>query len=198
MKWSIPIFLMLCSCLAYVTCPNSGDQVGITVDSVTNITQINYPLSIFIDANYSTGNIICTITTTYNNSVIIDYIQGRERYEGMAHSFLYTVFYDKDDLIMHDGKLRYQLNTNFDKYQVGETYELLLECGTSICYKYSFDVIPARVPLSTTVFNAIWSLATDPLGWVYTLVILILISVLLRKYIANIGLNIINKLLQGR
>jgi hypothetical protein len=201
MKWTIPILLILCSCLAYVSCPNSGDQTGITLDQVTNITYLNYPLSVFIDANASTGNIVCSITTTYNNSIMIDYIQGREKYDPTCitePNFLYTTFFDKDELVMHDGKLRYQYNLGFNKYQVGETYELLLECGTDICYKYSFDVIPARVPLSTSVFNFIWSWATDPLGWVYTFIILIMLSVLFRGFLKEIGLNVINRILRGR
>jgi len=201
MKVVMLIFLILCSSLAYVNCQNIGDMYNISIEQVTNITQINVPLSILIDSNSSSSNIVCSVTTTWNNSVILDYIQGRERYSTQCvdkPDFLYSSMLDKDELIMHDGKLRYQLNLGFDKYQVGETYELLLECGSEICYKYAFDVIPARVPFSTTVFNSIWSWATDPLGWVYTLVIIIILSILLRGYIKEVGLNAVNKILRGR
>lgn len=196
MKWSLLLLFVLCSSIAYSTCQNIGDSEGITLDRTTNITRVGDSLSIYLDANATTGDSLCRVTTTWNDYVIMDYVEPRKVCEDdccTEKDYLYTLAFGKDELIMHDGKLRYKLPID-NRYQVGESYELLVECGTEICYKIPFQVDVGRVPFSTEIYNTIWAVALDPLGWIYTFIVITVAIIVFRKYLAQVGIKFLKRI----
>lgn len=196
MKKLLLMFLLMSSALAYVSCPSIGNSTNVTLDRTVNRTRVWDTLSIYLDSNTTTGETPCRITTTWNDYVIIDYIEPFDACDDNCCSdqnLLNNIFFGRDQLMMHDGKLRYELPID-NKYEVGESYELLLECGSEVCYKIAFLVDPGRVPFALHLYNGIWSITFDPLGWVYVFILITALYVIFKNYLKELGVKLLRRL----
>ena len=153
LKYFLMIVLILSSCCAY----NSTDYYTINYTEsfdIVNITDSQYIYEpITIEARYNNTNhsgIYCYLTV-YNNYEIVD------RFSPIDPSTLSDIeAYMFDDTMSKDvvegrlitqssGMVRYSFVTD-DDYQVGNNYQLRLECGSDGLLIREFEVLPSLPP----------------------------------------------------